>query len=48
MASQFPFVTDDIGGAPRANPPAAGASELPHGVALYRPLTAADVGPMAP
>jgi hypothetical protein len=48
MASQFPFVTDDISGTPRATPPAAGASERPQGPALYGPLTEADVGPMAP
>ncbi len=48
MASQFPFVTDDISGTPRMNPPAAGASELPQGPARYGPLTQADVGPMAP
>jgi hypothetical protein len=48
MASQFPFVTEDIGGAPRGTPPAVGASELPMGSPLYGPLTAADVGPVAP
>jgi hypothetical protein len=48
MASRFPFVTDDVSGAARPNPPAAGASELPHGAVLYGPLTATDVGPMAP
>jgi hypothetical protein len=50
MASaQFPFVTDDISGRLRMNPAAVGASELPsEDPALYRPLVAADVGPMAP
>jgi hypothetical protein len=48
MASQFPFVTEDISGTPRMNPPATGASELPQGPALYGPLTQVDVGPMAP
>ena len=48
MASQFPFVTDDISGTPRMDPAAVGASELPQDPARYGPLTQADVGPLAP
>jgi hypothetical protein len=43
----FPFVTDDIAGHPRAKPDI-GAQQFSTEMALRRPLTAADVGPNAP
>jgi poly(beta-D-mannuronate) lyase len=44
----YPFVTDDIAGHPRGAKPDDGAQQFSSEPPLRRPLTTADVGPMAP
>jgi len=44
----FSFVSDDIEGKPRASPDDIGANEISSAPGVFRLLSAADVGPMAP
>ena len=44
----YPFVMDDINGHPRGARPDVGAQQYAGGMPPRRPLTMADVGPMAP
>jgi hypothetical protein len=45
----FPYVTEDISGKRRSDPtPDIGANEISEEPGQYKPLTEADVGPMAP
>jgi hypothetical protein len=44
----YPFVMDDINGNPRGTKPDVGAQQYSTAMPLRRPLTMADVGPMAP
>ena len=45
----FPYVTEDISGKRRSDPtPDIGANEISEEPGKYKPLTEADVGPMAP
>jgi hypothetical protein len=44
----YPFVMDDIGGIPRGAKLDVGPQQFSTAMSLRRPLTVADVGPMAP